>query len=410
LRSTTKKVFIYLCAAALFLALTLGSMGQNPFDLPPTLSDTNGIYQMPAGPSLHNITDAAQPYVPAPTVSSLPTIPGQTQPQQGVRPPTVPQNPGQTVPHTPTPTQPNFGTPVTPTAQPKPAATLPEAPNKSAAVALYVDAINRALSANAWNANRVETANMSVHTGQTVKAPFIGDVDIDNFFHKFIASPRTSTYKYVGGTWALSTHRNTEDLMSHKPATRYYTENGSPSSVKYTDDKYWNLSPKKSDGLSVSALDGKIRAGDIIKMSKTSTPENFLPKKTFTASDVSAYTYNKTASGATLVLHFPGASTGKAIALPNTAAMLAEPYIYDAAITKVTISFGALKLLYANPRVEVTFNADGSLATVVHSWSLGAGSNGKMSFTCPMIDNVENMQSTIDGTYSMKWTFSGWQF
>ncbi|MDR1410076.1 MAG: hypothetical protein LBJ12_07435 [Oscillospiraceae bacterium] len=378
------------------LALTWITVGESPLSAPPELpagSDfsADNLPSEPIGSSTSTNPATTRPSGSRNLQPSVTTGNNQTtgRPQQGTNRPTV-------------------ATTLPPAAPP--AGALPSSANKAAAVKLYVDAIAKAKKASGFNAQKVETANMNIHTGERVTMTFPINIDfgMDEFFHNFVSSPRTSNYQYGGGTWSLVSQRTNLSVFSNKqePQPQAYAEYGTSGSVAYKDSKYWNLSPENSSGVSHASLNAMLWKTDVLKMAKVASPSNFLPPASFSADDVIAYNYNKTGSGATISFTLSASAITRAMIMPDTNAICASPYVYDAGI-KVTMTFNALNLQWQNPRIEVTLNAQGLPTSIKQSSALGSNSNGTMSLNST-IKNFDNISSSITGNYSVNWTLSNW--
>ncbi|MDR3344426.1 MAG: hypothetical protein LBT21_02350 [Oscillospiraceae bacterium] len=386
--SVTKKVFQCICAALLVLALTWITVGESPLSAPAELlysPDSSTGAPAPSG-----ITD---PTIPQPGGSTIPTA-NKTQapaPTGGVPQTTAAPRPGNTSPKV--------------TNAPS-ASILPSSATKAEAVKLYLAAIAKAETASGFTAQKSETANMNIHTGERIKVLTM-DFGVDEFFHDFVGTLRSSNYQYGGGTWALVSQRSTENLLTNKTESHSYAEYGSKSAVAYNDAKYWNLSPATGSGLSTASLTALLRQGDVLKMARSSAPASFLPPAAFAASDVLAYNYTKTSGGATLSITLNASAIANAMIMPDTNAIRTQPYVYDAGIAKVKLSFSAVNLKWQSPHIEVTLNAQGLPTSIKQTAAMGDGSSCTMSVNSSIKD-LENLNSTITGSYSVSWTLGNW--
>ncbi|MCL2022908.1 MAG: hypothetical protein FWG82_00870 [Oscillospiraceae bacterium] len=409
--SLSKKVLQYILAAALVVVLTWAAVGNAPLDEP---AERPYDFQ-----PIENPTVIGPPITPD---DSFVTVPTQLNPpdtysqdsndQQGNTENTTTAPgaaaPSQTAPNNTPSTNPTAAPTATqPTAQ---ATGLPAAASKAQAVDLYKNAMAKAKSANSFTAKKVENANMNVHTGEVMNVNFIVKVDLnlDEFFHNFVATPRNSTYNYGGGYWALTTQREAQKALDpNSTEVLRYMEFGGGDSVSYSDSKYWRLSPRSASNLTNADLTARIRQGDIIKMASTSPPASFLPPASFSDSEVTAYSYTKNTDGsANISLTLTAAAQRKGVILPDSAAMRNNPFVFND-IIKVTMNFNKLQLNWQSPKLDMVLNADGYPASVRISVPLGSGSEGYMSVTSA-IASIENVGSRVTGDYSVSWTMSGW--
>ena len=294
--------------------------------------------------------------------------------------------------------KPSVTTTKRPTASP-----LPNNGNLSESVRLYQDAINKARNASGFTAKKAESAKMNINTGEKVSI-LVATIHVDDFFRNFVAAIRDTNYQYGGGTWSLQTQKTIpKTLNPNQTETLVYKEYGDKNTIAYSDNKYYNLSPKSGSGYNTSSFTSTLRKHDALKMASVGTPSNFLPSASISASDVLSHNYTKNSDGgATIILNISPSAMKKAMYIPDTKAMCAQPYVHNSTIS-ITMTFHEFVTNWQNPRLEMTLNADGYPISIKHTADLGSGSKGTIS-----VATVSNISSDITGNYSMSWTLSNW--
>jgi hypothetical protein len=383
--SIYKKVGLCILAAILVLALTWFALGESPLSTPAELPIDS------------------QTTAPAYTASPQTTA----GPQESVPTTSAVGSPSTTAANSTTTTKPATTTAAATTAG---GSALPQSAGKAEAVKLYIDAIAKAKSASGFTATRTETADVNIHTGERVQKSLLVyklDFSVDDFFHDFVANPRSSSYQYSGGTWSLSSQRNKNNLLTNKQESVNYYEYGTNGTVSYRDEDYWNLNPTSGSGVSVSAMTSTLRSHDALKMTSAATPANFLPPASFSAADVTGYSYQRTSSGAELSFTLANSAIDRGINMPDTNAIRTQPFVYDAGVITVTMTFNKLKLDWQSPKITVTLNESGFPTSIKQTATLGSASECSVSMESSII-SMDNLSSNATGSYSISWKLSDW--